>query len=71
MVNGICVRIQENNRVRKSVAFLLNDVWYNMVVDVGCAKVYVALVYGPSEGEGLESLAQGFFVYILNVMGDL
>ena len=55
-------------RAREGVAILLNDVWYEVVVDFGCVssrnlwtkfqfsgvKVCVVVRYGPSEGKGEE-----------------
>ena len=52
-------------RAREGMVFLLNDVWYSAVVDVGCVssrilckfkisrfKVCVVVGYGPNEGDG-------------------
>ena len=55
-------------RAREGVAILLNDVWYNAVIDFECVnsrilwikfkfsrvKVCVRVGYGPNEGAGTE-----------------
>ena len=64
-VNGINVGVQEIQSIRKGVNFLMNDVWYNVVIGFGCASsrtlwgnfrflrfklcVVVVVVYGPPE----------------------
>ena len=64
-VNGIIVGIPEIKRTREGVVVLMNDVWQSAVIyfrDVSSrtlwtkskfsmAKLCVAVVYGPTEGE--------------------
>ena len=35
-VNGITGGVQEIERARVGVAFLLNDAWHSAVIDLGC-----------------------------------
>ena len=67
-VNGIVSGVKEMEIAREGVAVLLNDVWHSTVVKSGYVssrilwikfkfsrvKVYVAVGYGPNEGDGEE-----------------
>ena len=67
-INGINAGVQEMESARAGVTILLNDVWYNAVIDFGIVssrimlikfkfsrvKVCVVAGYGPNEGNGKE-----------------
>ena len=68
MVWSIIAGVQEMERAREGVAFLLNDVWLDAVIDFGCVsfkilwikfqfsriKLCLVVGYGPIEGNGEE-----------------
>ena len=43
-ISDICIIIYENKRDNQCVAILLNDVWYNGVVDFGYESSKIILV---------------------------
>ena len=67
-VNGIIAGVQKEERARKGVDILLNDVWHSAVIDFGCVssriqwikfkllrvKICVVIGYSPNEADGGE-----------------